>query len=119
MAKKRPQCQTEGCDNLAKKRLVAGKFHPLCSSCLRKKYNMKRKYYHKFKKDYCENVDGRLGFRCTTTIEDPCMLSVDHMDGDRNNNAPQNLATLCACCHNYKTKLFRDFLTPKQKKRRR
>ena len=24
--------------------------------------------YRKYRKDYCENVDGRLGYKCTTTI---------------------------------------------------
>jgi 5-methylcytosine-specific restriction endonuclease McrA len=77
---------------------------------------MKRKYYHKFKKHFCENLDGRLGFECTTTIEDSCMLTVDHNNADRNDNSPENLVTLCACCHNYKTKIFRDSIKPKKKK---
>ena len=27
------------------------------------------------------------------------LLSIHHLDGDRRNNAPANLATLCAPCH--------------------
>lgn len=68
----------------------------------------KARRYKLFKKDYCENVDGRLGFHCTTTIEHSCMLTVDHKDGNKENNDPENLTTYCACCHNYKTVVFGD-----------
>lgn len=84
-------------------------YETLCNSCLRKKYNMPRKKYHKYKKDYCENIDGRLGYTCTSTIVDPCQLTVDHKNGIRDDNRPKNLITLCACCHNYKTKKYKDF----------
>lgn len=105
----RPKCETPWCHNLAKRQGTKG-YKKLCSSCHRKKYGMvsKDKRYKLFKKDYCENIDGRLGFECTTTIEHPCMLTVDHKDGNRKNNDPDNLMTLCACCHNYKSVVFRD-----------
>lgn len=59
--------------------------------------------YNKHKKDHCENPD------CTATIEDPCQLDVDHVDGDNTNNDPTNLMTLCANCHRLKTKLVGDW----------
>ena len=59
--------------------------------------------YQKHKKDYCENKDGRLGVKCTSTVTEPGMLQVDHKDGDPSNNDPSNLQTLCAFCHTYKT----------------
>ena len=59
--------------------------------------------YTLHKKSYCENVDGRLGKFCTTTITHPKELTVDHIDGNHKNDDPSNLQTLCACCHNLKT----------------
>jgi 5-methylcytosine-specific restriction endonuclease McrA len=35
-------------------------------------------------------------------------LDVDHIDGDRFNNDPANLQTLCANCHRLKTHLAGD-----------
>tara|TARA_Y100000389_G_scaffold120343_1_gene117647 strand:- start:9527 stop:10135 length:609 start_codon:yes stop_codon:yes gene_type:complete len=79
-------------------------------------------YHLQWRKPYCENIDGRLGFKCTTTIYyDPPlpksiewlrdygfpqpMLQVDHMDGNPYNEPTDgsNFQTLCACCHTYKT----------------
>lgn len=67
--------------------------------------------YRIFKKKLCENIDGRLGFKCTTTILDRCMLDVDHIDKNHRNDNPENLQTLCSCCHNFKTRYF-DKLDP-------
>ena len=39
-----------------------------------------------------------------------CQLDVDHIDGDRSNNHPSNLQTLCANCHRLKTHLNNDYL---------
>ena len=68
--------------------------------------------YRKYRKDYCENVDGRLGYKCTTTIVIAAQLEVDHIDGNPSNNNPGNLQTLCACCHKYKTLTNEDYATP-------
>jgi hypothetical protein len=68
--------------------------------------------YRRYRKDYCENIDGRLGFQCTTTITWDGMLDVDHIDGHYKNNDPLNLQTLCKCCHAYKTNLYKDYSTP-------
>jgi len=59
-----------------------------------------------YRKDYCENVDGRLGFPCTTNIVWDGMLDVDHKDEDPSNNDPANFQTLCKCCHSYKGNIF-------------
>lgn len=37
--------------------------------------------------------------RCGFEPEHPCQLDVHHRDGNHNNDAPENLATLCANCH--------------------
>jgi 5-methylcytosine-specific restriction endonuclease McrA len=70
-------------------------------------------------KPYCENVDGRLGFRCTTTIMLTGQLEVDHvypknrakLNGysKEEYNSPENLHTLCSCCHKYKTITYKDY----------
>jgi hypothetical protein len=86
--------------------------------------------YLKYRKDYCENVDGRLGFVCTFTaptakqleatgLESTYLgwLQVDHKDGNHTNNNPINLQTLCACCHNVKTYQNGDNATPGRKTR--
>jgi len=61
--------------------------------------------YKKWRKEYCENIDGRLGFKCTTTIVDKWyQLETDHIDENHENNVEENMQTLCACCHRIKTK---------------
>lgn len=62
--------------------------------------------YRKYRKDYCENIDGRLNYKCTTTIVWDGQLDVDHIDEDPGNNNPTNLQTLCKCCHSYKSNIF-------------
>jgi len=59
--------------------------------------------YKRYQKDICENVDGRLGFICNASPLLPEMLEVDHIDSNRKNNKRNNLQTLCANCHSYKT----------------
>ena len=71
--------------------------------------------YLRYRKDYCENTDGRLGFVCTTTIHWDGMLDVDHKNGNPSDNRPLNLQTLCKCCHAYKTVQNQDYLTPGRK----
>jgi hypothetical protein len=71
--------------------------------------------YLKHRKTYCENVDGRLGFDCTSNIVWEGMLQVDHIDGNPENNDESNLQTLCACCHVYKSWLNKDYATPGRK----
>lgn len=71
--------------------------------------------YRKYRKEYCENKDGRLGYKCTATIVWDGQLDVDHMDGNPSNNNPANLQTLCKCCHAYKTNINEDYVTPGRK----
>jgi hypothetical protein len=79
--------------------------------------------YRKHRKNYCENRDGRLGFKCTYRVNLPLIdgkkflghLSVDHINGNPKNNRKNNLQTLCNCCHAYKTILNGDGVTPGRK----
>jgi len=71
--------------------------------------------YLRYRKDYCQNIDSRLGFKCTTNIFWTGMLDVDHKNGDPSDHRPRNLQTLCKCCHAYKTNKKKDFKTPGRK----
>ena len=71
--------------------------------------------YLKYRKDYCQNIDSRLGFKCTTNVFWTGMLDVDHKNGDPSDHRPRNLQTLCKCCHAYKTNKKKDFKTPGRK----
>lgn len=115
-----PKCVVDGCFNPGqntgyKKKDGSINYRKHCNGHHSLKYGMKGG--HKvFKKSYCENIDGRLGFVCTTSAHDSYMLEVDHIDRNHHNSHPSNLQTLCAACHKYKTKYF-DYLTADSMKR--
>jgi len=71
--------------------------------------------YRRYRKNYCENTMGFLGFTCTATIVDSAQLDVDHIDGNPENNEVNNLQTLCKNCHAMKTLNNKDYLTPGRK----
>ena len=75
--------------------------------------------YKIYRKDYCENVDGRLGFACTTNIIDPeWQLDADHINGDPYSHRTMGadaIQTLCKCCHAIKTRDSRDYATAGRK----
>lgn len=75
--------------------------------------------YRKHRKSYCENKDGRLGYKCHCKIRIDAQLQVDHIDGDPSNNDPDNLQTLCSNCHIYKTHDKKDYSTPGRKSLKR
>lgn len=116
----RPMCEMDGCQNQAmflyeysdgtvKWRVRHGKI--ICSAHQRKTYHPSLKH----RKDHCENRTGFLGFKCTTTIAWDGMLEVDHKNGNPSDNRPSNLQTLCSCCHRYKTKIYKDYLSAGRK----
>ena len=78
--------------------------------------------YRKYRKDYCENRDGRLGFVCTAVFPHEDVLyalgieygasphfDVDHKNGIPTDNRPENLQTLCKCCHSIKGLINQDY----------
>lgn len=71
--------------------------------------------YRKYRKDYCENRDGRLGFKCRYKIRHTAQLEVDHINGKPTDNRERNLQTLCNNCHCYKTHMNKDYSTPGRK----
>jgi hypothetical protein len=106
-----PLCSHEGCEY---HRMSGGngRYLKLCSMHHRMKYGKDGFAYKKHRKEYCENIDGRLDFVCTTTIMDICQLDADHINGDPSDNHPDNIQTLCKCCHAIKTKKNKDNLSP-------
>ena len=72
--------------------------------------------YRKHRVEYCENRDGRLGFKCRYKIRVSSQLHVDHKNGKPNDNRKINLQTLCANCHEYKSIMNGDKKTPGRKK---
>ncbi len=61
--------------------------------------------HKQFKKEYCEE--------CSFIAKHPSQLHVDHVDGNNSNNDPENLRTLCANCHAYKTAMRADWIPRK------
>jgi hypothetical protein len=101
-----PICVVPGCTNTAHNK---GKNHGGFARKCKEHLDLvgKNSYKnHKYVVPYCENIDGRLGFDCTSTILHPFMLNVDHIDEDHDNHAKTNLQTLCACCDAYKTNVI-------------
>ena len=127
----RPKCQVPGCGKNAQLITSLAKWKFRKSSWVAEKYDCEghvcQKHHSIFygiqgwdykihRKDYCENIDGRLGFKCTATIIDPeWQLDGDHIDGNPSNNSEKNIQTLCKCCHAIKTRNEKDYLTPGRK----
>ena len=140
----RPSCTVPGCPKAAqfhsrradgtirfrKSKWVAEEFGGTGEVCTKHHlmhYDIGGWDYKKFRKDYCENVDGRLKFECTyklpsnTLVEHlglqayEILLHVDHIDGNPHNNDPENLQTLCGNCHAIKTHISGDNLTAGRK----
>ena len=121
----REKCIVEGCNNLQHD-MGVNKYGKRCyrKKCAQHHYQllaerkgltvtqwMKQWHpYHNYRKDYCENAIGKykgwLPVPCSITKMFPMFLSVDHLDGDHNNNDPDNLMTLCHNCHHVKTWIF-------------
>lgn len=59
--------------------------------------------YRAYLKDKCEV--------CQFIPIHVCQLDIDHRDGNKKNNDPSNLATLCANCHRLKTQNNKDFMS--------
>jgi len=112
-------CETKGCTNLGrnvgKNKDGSIKRANICEMHFGIKYQRNGWQYKIYRKNYCANVDSRLGFKCTTTITDllpfEYQLDADHIDGNPSNNTEENIQTLCKNCHAIKTHLNKDYLT--------
>ena len=85
-------CENEDCDNLVASAgyTVTGtaKWRGICSPCHMAKYT---RPWLMFRKKSCES--------CGHTPLYQWALEVHHRDGNKDNNEPENLTTLCANCH--------------------
>src|SRR5574337_711196 len=92
----RPKCINDGCFNPVgySNTTTTGLkiLRTVCSTCHKDKDNV-RDGVTLFKKDYCENRDGRLGFACSSIIHYSGVLELDHIDGDHSNNIHDNVQT--------------------------
>jgi len=52
---------------------------------------------------------GHWCVKCGFAPNNRAELDIDHIDGDRSNNAPENVQTLCRPCHIEKTKASQDW----------
>ena len=113
-------CVVEGCDRLGQH---LGRYHRNGEIKRRKKCDKHHGFdcgtngwdYKKYRKPYCENIDGRLGFVCTSKIDDSdweWQLDADHINGNPHDHREENIQTLCKCCHPMKSKQYKDYSTP-------
>lgn len=73
-----------------------------CYTAHHSKERLRQSPWLMFREDTCS--------RCGFIPEHPSQLDVDHIDGDKRNNSPDNLQTLCANCHRLKTYLNNEWL---------
>ena len=97
----RPDCRICG-KPAASRGIIKGRreYRRICEQCRQYKYK-------RHKKDHCEE--------CGFIPQWSGQLDVDHIDGDKKNNEPANLKTLCANCHRLKTHLSKDYVPVKQR----
>lgn len=100
-----PTCNAAGCKKKTNLMGTDSRGNPLYTVYCPDHFNLSTAYAA-VRKNYCENIDGRLGQVCTSNIWWEGMLDVDHIDENPTNNNPSNLQTLCKCCHAYKGNQF-------------
>ena len=105
-----PLCINEGCfNNVTVREWKNWSFKSECSTCMTaRKVNKIIFSVIQHKKNYCENIDGRLGFHCPVHSSEwdffQESLDMDHLDGNHFNNVPENVDTYCKLCHFRKSK---------------
>tara|TARA_R110000822_G_C15181060_1_gene480375 strand:+ start:359 stop:811 length:453 start_codon:yes stop_codon:yes gene_type:complete len=115
-----PVCINDGCNrNVVVRSWSNWSFKTECGSCCKARTTGKRGPAMKgitiHKKQYCENVDSRLGWKCpvdpSAWIELNMLnaLDLEHLDGDHDNNIPENVDTICKLCHGKKSVINGDF----------
>jgi hypothetical protein len=106
-----PTCINQGCNNnVAVRNWGNWSFKSECSRCATdRKRGIIREGIVIHKKKYCENIDGHLGFKCPVPTKESWMgfevgcLDLDHVDGNHDNNEPDNVKTYCKICHSRKS----------------
>ena len=125
--KKIPTCINHGCTKPVAVRHWSAQGDPSlktecgrCSTARTKGITIPGITFHK--KNYCENKDCVLGFKCPMDPErysefPSDIYDMDHIDGDHHNNVPENLITICKVCHARKGKESGDFNSQKNSSR--
>ena len=115
------KCVNKGCKNARNPRdWKYWSFHPECGRCERARKNNKvLPGITSIKKNYCENIDGQLGFECPVKKNTNWQifsqsLDLDHLDGNNDNNKLSNLKTWCKLCHMLKSKNAKDYDSTKK-----
>lgn len=106
-----PKCVNIGCNNDVSVRNWSNwSFKSECGRCQTdRKKGVIREGIVIHKKSYCENFDGHLGFNCPVPSKESWVgfeigcLDLDHVDGNHDNNTPENVKTYCKLCHNKKS----------------
>ena len=99
-----PECSYPGCNNKVgyhkKYTKENGTLGAKWKSCCEFHRTDQKLAMDKFKmKSGCANVDAHYGFKCTSNITNPGQLDINHIDGNRHNNSPENREVLCKVCH--------------------
>lgn len=109
-----PKCVNIGCDrNVVVRDWKNWSFKSECSRCASARLKgIEVEGVTRHKKTYCENIDGHLGWVCPVPGDAwkdfPFALDIEHVDGDHQNNTPENVETICKLCHGKKTILEGD-----------
>lgn len=101
----KPECINPGCTkDVAWREKKYWSMKSECSRCMSaRKKNKLIEGVTIWKKKYCENIDGRHGFKCPVDGNEWAhyseSLDLNHKDGNHDNNIPENVETLCKLCH--------------------
>jgi 5-methylcytosine-specific restriction endonuclease McrA len=122
-----PNCINNGCTKHVSIRHWSAQGDPSlktecsrCSAARKKDKTIPGIVFHK--KQYCENRDSILGFKCPMDPQryddfPSDIYDMDHRDGNHHNNTPENLITICKVCHARKGKESGDFNSQKDSSR--
>ena len=112
----KPICQIKGCNNPVKLResyktrkgsFIRHRFYRLCNTCIETTPRKNQLLPKLFKNTKCANcgLDAKI-----LGPEGMCVMEIDHIDGNSNNNHKKNLQQLCSNCHKVKTQIEKDWM---------